>query len=140
MSGCKDCAKAQKRIEYLEEQLAYIKFKLEDLQSKRFKSKKIKPPDDTPPAPSTPKKRGGLFGHVGWFRTKPRTINRIEEVRLDKCPSCGSSSLSECEHIEDHIQEDIILPATETVLYKHHHYYCKGSIISSWIYKPCWIH
>ena len=41
-------------------------------------------------------------------------------------PSCGSSSLSECEHIEEHIQEDIILPTTETVLYKHHHYYCKG--------------
>ena len=47
-------------------------------------------------------------------------------MRLNKCPSCGSPSLSECAHIEEHIQEDIILPTTETVLYKHHHYYCKG--------------
>jgi hypothetical protein len=63
MSGCKDCAKAQKRIEDLEEQLAYIKFKLDDPRSKRYKSNKKKPPDDTPPTPPVPKKRGGLFGH-----------------------------------------------------------------------------
>lgn len=126
MSGCKDCVKAQKRIEDLEEKLAVLQFEFDSLKSKMYKPNKKKPPDDTPPAPSIPKKRGGIFGHVGWFRKKPKTINRIEEVRLDKCPSCGSSSLSECEHIEEHIQEDIILPATETVLYKHHHYYCKG--------------
>lgn len=111
--------------ERLKEENAYLKFKLEDLQSKRYKSKKIKPPDDTPPAPSTPKKRGGLFGHIGWFRKKPKVIDRIQEVRLDRCPSCGSSSLSECGHIEEHIQEDIILPTTETVLYRRRHYYCK---------------
>jgi hypothetical protein len=45
---------------------------------------------------------------------------------LARCPSCGSSHITECKHIEEHIQEDIILPSTETVLYKHHHYYCKG--------------
>lgn len=118
--------KAQKRIEDLEEKLAVLQFEFDSLKSKMYKPNKKKPPDDTPPMPSTPKKRGGLFGHAGWFRKKPKTITRIEEVRLDKCPSCGSSSLSECAHIEEHIQEDIILPTTETVLYKHHHYYCKG--------------
>jgi len=119
--------------ERLKEENAYLKFKLEDLQSKRYKSKKIKPPDDTPPAPSTPKKRGGLFGHIGWFRKKPKVIDRIQEVRLNKCPSCGSSDLSECAHIEEHIQEDIILPRTEVVLYKRHHYYCRRckKVISS---------
>jgi hypothetical protein len=111
--------------EKLKEENAYLKFKLEEQQSKRYKSKKIKPPDDTPQAPSTPKKRGGLFGHIGWFRHKPKVIDRIQEVRLDKCPSCGSSDLSECGHIEEHIQEDIILPTIETVLYRRHHYYCK---------------
>jgi transposase len=126
LSGCRDCAKAQKRIEDLEEKLAVLQFEFDSLKSRMYKPNKKKPPDDTPPTPSTPKKRGGLFGHVGWFRKKPKTINRIEEVKLDKCPSCGSSSLSECAHIEEHIQEDIILPTTETVLYKHHHYYCKG--------------
>ena len=111
--------------EKLKEENAYLKFKLEEQQSKRYKSKKIKPPDDTPPAPSVPRKRGGLFGHIGWFRKKPKVIDRIQEVRLDKCPSCGSSDLSECGQIEEHIQEDIILPTTETVLYRRHHYYCK---------------
>jgi len=60
------------------------------------------------------------------FRSKPKTIDRIEEVRLDKCPACGSHDLSECAHTEEHIQEDIILPTTEVILYKHHHYYCKS--------------
>ena len=124
--------KLKEENEKLREENAYLKFKLEELQLKRYKSKKIKPPDDTP-LPPVPKKRGGLFGHIGWFRSKPKTIDRIEEVRLDKCPSCGSSDLSECGHIEDHIQEDIILPATETVLYRRRHYYCKGCkrIVSS---------
>jgi len=127
VSGCKDCAKAQKRIEDLEEKLAVLQFEFDSLKSKMYKPNKKKPPKDPPPQTSElPKKRGGLFGHIGWFRSKSKTISRIEEVRLNKCPSCGSSSLSECEHIEEHIQEDIIIPTTETVLYKHHHYYCKN--------------
>jgi len=127
MSGCKDCAKAQKRIEDLEEKLAVLQFEFDSLKSKMYKPNKKKPPKDPPPPTrELPKKRGGLFGHIGWFRHKPKTISRIEEVRLDKCPSCGSSSLSECAHIEEHIQEDIIIPTTETVLYRRHHYYCKS--------------
>lgn len=133
MSGCKDCRIAQKRIEYLEEKLAVLQFEFDSLKSRMYKPNKKKPPDDTPPAPPVPKKRGGLFGHIGWFRKKPKTIDRIEETRLDKCPSCGSSDLSECEHTEEHIQEDIILPRTEVILYKRHHYYCKSckKVISS---------
>lgn len=125
MSGCKDCERAKKRIEELEEKLAILQFEFDSLKSKMYKPNRKKPPDDTPPAPSIPKKQGGIFGHVGWFRKKPKTIDRIEEVRLDKCPSCGSLSLSECAHVEEHIQEDIILPRTEVVLYKRHHYYCR---------------
>ncbi|MEK6816330.1 MAG: IS66 family transposase [Nanoarchaeota archaeon] len=127
MSGCKDCAIAQKHIEDLEEKLAVLQFEFDSLKSKMYKPGKKKPPKDPPPqAAELPKKKGGLFGHVGWFRSKPKTIDRIEEVRLDKCPTCGSHDLSECAHTEEHIQEDIILPRTETVLYKHHHYYCRS--------------
>lgn len=126
MSGCKDCQIAQKRIEDLEEKLAILQFEFNSLKSKMYKPGKKKPPDDTPPP--VPKKKGGLFGHAGWFRQKPSPgrIDRIEEVKLDKCPSCGSSHITDCKHIEEHIQEDIILPTIETVLYKHHHYYCKS--------------
>lgn len=128
MSGCKDCQIAQKRIEDLEEKLSVLQFEFNSLKYKMYKSNKKKPPDDTPQAPSAPKKRGGLFGHIGWFRSKPSPgkIDRIEEIMLERCPSCGSSHITECKHIEEHIQEDIILPQVETVLYKHHHYYCKS--------------
>lgn len=118
--------------EKLKEENAYLKFELEDLRSKRYKSKK-KPPDDNPPAPLAPKKRGGLFGHIGWFRKKPKRVDKIVELSLDTCPECGSKNLSVCEKIEEHTQEDIILPKVEVTRYVRHHYYCKGckKIVSS---------
>ena len=109
----------------LKEENAYLKFELEELRSKRYKTGK-KPPSDNPVGPScAPKKKGGLFGHLGWFRKKPDKIDRIEEVKLSRCPECGSKDLTECDKIDEHIQEDIILPKVEAVLYRHHHYYCK---------------
>ena len=111
--------------EKLKEENAYLKFRLDELQSKRYKPKK-RPPDDTPPAASAPKKkRGGLFGHIGWFRERPKVPDRVEEIRLNKCPCCGSNDLSECEKTLDHTQEDIILPKVEITLYRKHRYYCK---------------
>jgi transposase len=111
--------------EELKEENAYLKFRLEELQSKRYKPKK-RPPDDKPPAVSAPpKKRGGLFGHIGWFRRRPKKIDRVEEIRLDRCPKCGSKDLSECKKTHDHIQEDVILPQIEVTLYRKHRYYCR---------------
>ena len=110
MSGCEDCAKSRKRVEGLEGQLAYIKFELDDLRSKRYKSGRKKPPDDNPPASPSPKKRGGIFEHIGWFRKKPKQIDRIEEIRIDKCPERCSKDLTERGDMHEHIQEDIVLP------------------------------
>lgn len=110
----------------LKEENAYLKFELEQLKSKVYKKKRGK--DDLPPSAGTPpKKRGGLFGHTGWFRKKPDTIDRIEEVRLEACPDCGSPNITECRNkdLDEHIQEDIILPKVEAVLYRHHEYYCR---------------
>ncbi len=104
-----------------------MKFELEELKSKRYKFNKKNPPDNTLAPPSShSKKRGGLFGHIGWFRKKPREIDRIEEVRLDKCPECGSKDLTECKKTHEHIQEDIVLPKVEAILYRKHRYYCKS--------------
>ena len=111
--------------EKLKEENAYLKFRLDELQGKRYKPKKTKPPDDVPPAPSTPKKRGGLFGHIGWFRDRPKVPDCVEEIRMDKCPCCGGSDLSECEKTLDHTQEDIMLPKVEVTLYRKHRYYCR---------------
>ena len=41
------------------------------------------------------------------------------------CPQCGGSDLTECKSMDEHIQEDIVLPRVEAVLYRHHEYYCK---------------
>jgi transposase len=110
----------------LKEELAYVKFELEELRLKRYKSGKKPPADDTGSVPPSPKKKGGLFGHIGWFRKKSEKIDKIEEVKLSYCPECGSKDIAECEKIDEHIQEDIILPRVETTLYRHHHYYCSG--------------
>lgn len=124
--SCKDkeTCPYKKEIERLTGELAYVKFELEELRAKRYKPNKKKPPQDNLP-PAEPKKKGGLFGHIGWFRKKPRRIDKIEEVRLKACPICGFGNLTECEEIEEHIQEDIVLPTIETTLYRRHHYYCK---------------
>lgn len=117
----------EKENEKLKEENAYLKFELEELKSKRYKSNNRNPPDETAAAPkSPPKKRGGLFGHAGWFRSKPKKIDRIVEVRLDKCPECGSKDLTECEKIHEHVHEDIMPPKVEVVLYRKRRYYCKN--------------
>lgn len=109
----------------LKEENAYLKFELEELRSKRYKTSKKPPPANQGGAYLFPKKRGGLFGHIGWFRKKPERIDKTEEVTLSSCPECGSKDIAECGKIDEHIQEDIILPRVETTLYRHHHYYCK---------------
>jgi hypothetical protein len=116
----------RKENKELKEENAYLRFELEQLRSKRYKTAKS-PPADKPDSPSSiPKKRGGLFGHLGWFRKKPKKIDRVEEVKLFSCPECGSKDITECGKTSEHIQEDIILPRVETTLYRRHHYYCKG--------------
>ena len=116
--------KLKEENEQLRQDNAYLKFELEQMRLKRYKSNK-KPPVDGPAVePAPPRKRGGLFGHIGWVRKKPDKIDRVEEVRISCCPDCGSNNLTECRKIDEHIQEDIILPKVEAVLYRRHHYYC----------------
>lgn len=121
----------REEVQNLREELAYVKFELEELRSKRYKSGK-KPSPDNPEAPASEKK-GGLFGHIGWFRKRPDKIDRIEEIKLSRCPECGCKDLTECKKVDEHIQEDIILPKVEAVLYRRHHYYCKNcrKVVSS---------
>lgn len=127
MTGCRDCAQYKKRIENLEEELALVKFEWEALRQKRYKSKKKKPPGDNEPSTPHPRKKGGLFGHIGWFRKNPKNVHRTEEVKLRKWPECGSGDIKEYENrIEEHTREDIILPKVEVTLYRKHRYYCKG--------------
>lgn len=128
MSGCRDCEKYKKQLTHQQEENALLKFELNKLRSEFFKRRKKKNPPKQDPPPPLPKKKGGLFGHTGWFREKPNRIDKIEEVKLSKCPDCGCNKISLCRdnHIEEHIQEDILLPRTETTLYRKYRYYCRG--------------
>lgn len=128
MSGCGDCEKYEKEVAHLREELSLLKFELNKFKSEFLKRRKKKNPPKQDPPPPPAKKKGGLFGHAGWFREKPSRIDKIEEVKLSKCPSCGCGEMSLCcdREIEEHVQEDILLPKTETTLYRKHRYYCKG--------------
>jgi transposase len=118
--------KYEKENKHLQDQIDLLKFELAEIRAKLFKkSKKKKPPKQDPPSPPA-KKKGGIFGHVGWFREKPKKIDKIEEVRLTECPDCGCNEINICrdKDIEEHIQEDIVLPRTEATLYRKYRYYC----------------
>jgi hypothetical protein len=113
-------------VDRLKGELAYVRFELEGLKRRLYKKHLKDNPPKMPGAPQvTPKKKGALLGHIGWFRPRPKDITRIEEVRLNTCPECGSTHITECKEVEEHIQEDITLPKVEVTLYRRHHYYCK---------------
>ncbi len=114
----------EKENERLKEENAFLRFELEEFKSKRYKSNKKKHPHDKSFTPK-PKKKRGLFGHTGWFRRRPKRIDKIEDVTMDKCPECGSGDMTECEAIEEHLQEDIVIPSPEATLYRKHKYYCR---------------
>ena len=117
----------QMKMKLLEEENAYLKFQVKELQDKIYKKKRNKgdPPSGKDKPAGKKKKRGAPFGHIGWFRKKPKKIDKIEEVTLEQCPECGSDNLKEYEDTEDHIQEDIILPRVEVTCYCKHQYYCR---------------
>ncbi|SRR6266568_2519227 len=72
------------------------------------------------------KKPGAKPEHQGWFRSKPTRIDRTEDVSLEVCPNCGSKDLSQCAEVEEHTQEDIVLPTPQVTLYRKHVYWCKN--------------
>ena len=118
----------KERIRQQEEEIAYLKFRLQEFQEKAFSGKKRKhrDSDEDPAGESKPKKPGAPQGHPGWFRKKPRHIDHIEEVKLEKCPKCGSKDLKDTGKVQDHIQEDIVL-ITRTVAtrFAKHQYDCQ---------------
>ena len=109
--------KLQEDNKTLKEENAYLKFELEQLKDKIYK-KKGKPDNYAPPAEGLPaNKRGALFGHLGWFRKKPKHIDEIVKVELQACPICGSNNLTECAKPKTHIQQDIVFPKTKVTCY-----------------------
>lgn len=128
MSPYEDLKKRFRQLEEenlkLKEENACLRVELKDLKDHVYgRRRKKDPPSESPKEP--PKKRGALFGHLGWFRKKPGTIDKIVEVRLDRCPICGDKNLKECGSVKTHLQEDIVLVAPKVTMYRKRRYYCR---------------
>lgn len=112
------------RIKELENQNSLLCYEIKELHTRYFRQRRKKLKDEPQEYKPMPKKRGAKFGHPGWFRKKPDKIDVIEEVTLDRCPDCGNKELNKCSDIEEHIQEDIVLPRLKVTKYRKHHYWC----------------
>lgn len=125
-SNCRDLEEQleskDKHIRELESKVCLLEYDLKDIRQKWFGRRKNKSEDTQ--EKSTPKKLGAPLGHPGWFRKKPKRVDIVEQVRLDQCPECGSKNLKQCRGTDEHIQEDIILPALKVTQYVHHRYWC----------------
>jgi len=71
-----------------------------------------------------PKKRGAPVGHPGWFREKPDHVDKYIDVYLDLCPHCDDEHISPCNHITEHIQEDIEDGKVTVTCFIHYFYWC----------------
>jgi hypothetical protein len=50
----------------------------------------------------------------------------VADPDLRRCPNCGSKDLSPCAEVEEHTQEDIVLPVPQVTLYRKQVYWCKN--------------
>ena len=127
MKSCARCqttlVEKENRIKELEAKVVVLEYDLKQMREKWFSRKKKKMEEETKPEP---KKRGAPLGHKGWFRKTPLKIDVVEDVSLERCPNCGSANLKECQEIDEHIQEDIVLPQVKVTQYRHLTYWCKG--------------
>ena len=118
-SGCEPHFKAlQAKLDTLQKNNVHLDQRVQELEGYVFgRRKKSQEPPKTP---------GAKAGHPGWFRSTPKIVHRTEEVSLTACPRCGSSDLSRCAEIEEHTQQDIVLPEPQVTLYRKHVYWCKS--------------
>ena len=71
------------------------------------------------------KSPGAKPGHRGWFRAKPKRVDRVVEQTLERCPDCHTR-LGPSVEVTEHIQEDVIPAQVEATCFKRHRYYCSG--------------
>ncbi len=120
---------AGKRIRELERELAELRAKYQALHQKQFKpnSKNNAPcQEKAADRPPGKKKRGAPVGHPGWFRPKPKEIDRSVRVAApQRCPHCSSTDLTPADERMEHIQEDIVLvPRPLVTRYVHEQAFC----------------
>lgn len=122
----KECsnAKCPHRLEVktLRQELVAVKQELAELRAAQWGLKRAKPLMDPE---VEPKKRGAPRGHPGWFRAKPTHIDETIQVTLDCCSVCGSKDLVKLKEVEEHLQEDIMIPQLKVTRYLRYYYECR---------------
>ncbi len=107
-------------------EIYFLKQELAELRAKMYGRKYKKTKDEVKEDLSEPKKRGAPKGHPGWHRKKPEQIDEVIEVKSSCCPHCGNKHITPCREVEEHIQEDIVLPMVKATLYRKQTYYCNN--------------
>lgn len=118
---------SKKHIKELEEENRILKFDLNEMRNKWFSRRKWKKDEkeNCEEEKRQPKKKGAPVGHPGWFRKTPEHIDEIKDIYAKECPNCESLDIKTyANRIEEHIQEDIVIPKVKATKYVHHYAYC----------------
>jgi len=115
----------KRKIDSQAAEIQFLKQELAELRAKMYgrKHKKNNDEEGEEELPAQ-KKRGAPRGHPGWYRKKPDKIDKVIEVKSSCCPHCGNKHITPCRKVEEHIQEDIVLPMVKATLYRKRTYYC----------------
>ena len=115
----------KRKIDSQAAEIQFLKHQLAELRAKMY-GRKHKKNNDEEGEEELPahKKRGAPRGHPGWHRKKPDKIDKVIEVKSSCWPHCGNKHITPCKRVEEHIQEDIVLPMVKAALYRKLTYYC----------------
>jgi transposase len=113
------------KIEYtsLKAENDLLKNELYDLRAKFYGRKRKQEISDECEKIKISKMKGAPKNHPGWYRKKS-SPTEIIDVKLNMCPCCGNTTLSPCQEIKEHYQEDIVIPQKQVTLYRKQKYYC----------------
>lgn len=116
----------EKEMGIMREEIRRLSCIVREYQEMLFKKKALRynKKDDHDDDNHTPKKPGAPIGHKGTTRPVPRKADEHKDVRIDKCPDCGSDNITPCQKYSDHYQEDIVIPQTWVTRFRHHYYWC----------------
>ena len=115
------------RIRVLERENAELKAKYQAIHQRQFKpNRKPKEQAEARNVEAGKKKHGAPTGHPGWFRAKPKRIDRTVIVAAPThCPYCHDDKLSPLSEATEHVQEDMAPPPPPIVTkYIHHQAWC----------------
>lgn len=122
----KENRELRKQLRKLSEENKYLKIMVDYLRKERYGKKKKK--EKTKEEGVDVKKKGAPFGHKGVTRVKPEHID--EEIMVadpECCPKCGSQDIEWwLKTIEEHIDEEIIIPTRKVVKFLKRVFQCKG--------------